>query len=243
MKKQQSLSPPPLCLSNRQRVERRISRQLLTCSAWLPTNWNTITVKPHTETHVTSGIGSVSAVAVMKQTCRTAMAACVCVHLQNTLLLWTLIIFCRCQCHSSPLSFCLFTISTSGASYPRYLDSGRWDGVGWFVSPAFLPSDLDLICNRLWPSVPALKLVWYVTRSVSPLPCAWFVALSSPSASHLGERGQVQTCGLVSCMNLGSSFLFISGSELEDCIEANRAFHKIIKQLQSSPLCLSVFLI
>ena len=43
----------PLFLSvgNRRPIESRISRPLLTPSAWLPTNWNTITVKPHTQKH------------------------------------------------------------------------------------------------------------------------------------------------------------------------------------------------
>lgn len=41
-----------LCLlpfSNRRHVEVRISRQLLTSSAWLPTDWNTIKAKSHSE--------------------------------------------------------------------------------------------------------------------------------------------------------------------------------------------------
>lgn len=50
-KNQQMLSPPPplsLPRGNRQHVELRISRQLLTGSAWLRTNWNTITAQSHT---------------------------------------------------------------------------------------------------------------------------------------------------------------------------------------------------
>lgn len=40
-------------------------------------------------------------------------------------------------------------------------------GSAWFVSSAILPSDLVLICNVLWPSVPTIEDVWFMTRSVS----------------------------------------------------------------------------
>lgn len=91
---QQTLSPPlSFSLSNRQHVELRISRQLLTSSAWPPTNWNTITVKSHTHrnryagTHsdvsacCIHGMTNTSAMAVMKQT-RTHrhMDVCVCTY-------------------------------------------------------------------------------------------------------------------------------------------------------------------
>lgn len=60
--------------------------------------------------------------------------------------------------------------------------SGRWDGVAVICFTLHPADGVALICNALRPSVPAMEHVWFVTRSVSPALCVWFVALCAPSA-------------------------------------------------------------
>jgi len=154
-----------------------------------------------------------------------------------------LLIFCSlplllCQttvvshCHS--LSFCLFNvIGITFFPYPTRT-SGRWDGVV-VICCALRPADRrSLICNALWPSVPAIEHAWFVTRSVSlsvsPPLCVWFVACSGTPAPHWGWEGSDINMWLDILRELTLSFFFLSS-------------RTDVKRIKLPSACLSTFLI
>lgn len=87
--------------------------------------------------------------------------------------------------------------------------SGRWDGVAVICFTLHPADGVALICNVLRPSVPAMEHVWFVTRSVSPALCVWFVALCAPSAPQQRLRRVRHKHVLWVLQCLSHSFFFL----------------------------------